>query len=136
MKRNLQAIAFCLPEIGYCQGMNYVTATLLTLTNNEELSFWLFVTMIENFELKRLYLPGVPDLHMRNFMMSQIIKEKLPKLFNHLKWIEMQTDYFTSKWVMTLYSNFLPLRLIPVVFDNFFLDGWTAIYRIAISVLK
>lgn len=44
--------------------MNYVTATLLTLTNNEELSFWLFYALIESFELKRLYLPGVPDLHM------------------------------------------------------------------------
>ena len=116
--------------------MNYVTATLLTLTNNEELSFWLFYALIESFELKRLYLPGVPDLHMRNYMMSQIIKEQMPKLFHHLKKIEMSTDYFTSKWVMTLYSNFLPLRLMPFVLDNFFLEGWIAIYRIAISVLK
>ena len=60
----------------------------------------------------------------------------MPKLFHHLKKIEMSTDYFTSKWVMTLYSNFLPLRLMPFVLDNFFLEGWIAVYRIAISVLK
>ena len=89
--------------------MNYITATLLELTNNEEVSFWLFYVLIENFEMKKLYLPGVPDLHMRNFMLSQIIKDYMPKLFGHLKKIEMGTDYFTSKWVMTLYSNFLPL---------------------------
>ncbi len=50
--------------------MNYITATLLELTNDEEISFWLFYVLIENFEMKMLYLPGVPDLHMRNYMMS------------------------------------------------------------------
>lgn len=70
MKRNLQAIAYCFKDVGYCQGMNYITATLLELTNNEEISFWLFYVLIENFEMKQLYLPGVPDLHMRNYMMS------------------------------------------------------------------
>jgi len=64
------AIAFAFPDIGYCQGMNYITATLLTLTNNEELSYWLFYALIKNFELFNLYLPGVPDLHMRNYIMS------------------------------------------------------------------
>ena len=44
--------------------MNYITATLLTLTDNEEISFWLFYVLLENFEMKSLYLPGVPDLHM------------------------------------------------------------------------
>jgi len=60
----------------------------------------------------------------------------MPKLFNHLKKIEMSTDYFTSKWVMTLFSNFLPLRVMPYVLDNFFNEGWTSIYRIGIAVLK
>lgn len=48
----------------------------------------------------------------------------------------MATDYFTSKWVMTLYSNFLPHSLIPTVYDNIFLDSWSAVYKIAIALLK
>lgn len=86
--------------------------------------------------MKNLYLPGVPDLHLRNYMMSQIIKDYMPKLFSHLKRIEMGTDYFTSKWVMTLYSNFLPLWMMPYVFDNLFLERWTSIYWIAIALLR
>lgn len=115
--------------------MNYITATFLSLTNNEELSFWLFYVLIERYELRSLYLPGVPDLHMRNYMLSQIIKDYMPWLFHHLKRVEMSTDYFTSKWIMTLYSNFLPLRMMPAVMDNFLLEGWTAIYRLAIALL-
>ena len=37
---------------------------------------------------------------------------------------------------MTLFSNFLPLEAMPAIFDSMSLDGWTAIYRISISLLK
>ena len=48
----------------------------------------------------------------------------------------MGTEYFTSKWIMTLFASFLPPDIMPQILDNFFLDGWASIYRIAIAVLK
>ena len=62
----------------------------------------------------------MPGLHLRNFQIGQLIQRRLPKLFNHLKKINMSTDYFTSKWIMTIFSCYLPFELITPVFDNFF----------------
>jgi len=31
LKNNLEAIAFTIPEVGYCQGMNFISATLLSI---------------------------------------------------------------------------------------------------------
>eukprot|EP00344_Euplotes_crassus_P004277 CAMPEP_0196999280 /NCGR_PEP_ID=MMETSP1380-20130617/4501_1 /TAXON_ID=5936 /ORGANISM="Euplotes crassus, Strain CT5" /LENGTH=372 /DNA_ID=CAMNT_0042416159 /DNA_START=956 /DNA_END=2071 /DNA_ORIENTATION=+ len=48
----------------------------------------------------------------------------------------MTTDYFTSKWIMTVFANSLPFEVIPFIFDNLLQDGWSSIYRIGIALLK
>jgi hypothetical protein len=48
----------------------------------------------------------------------------------------MKTEYFTFKWIMTLYSCFLPQELCIHIFNLFILDGWPAIYRVGISLLN
>lgn len=48
----------------------------------------------------------------------------------------MTTDYFTSKWIMTVFANSLPFETIPFIFDNLLQDGWTSMYRIGIALLR
>jgi hypothetical protein len=48
----------------------------------------------------------------------------------------MTTDYFTSKWIMTLFACFLPYEVLPPIYDMFLMDGWRAIFRIGIALLK
>lgn len=37
---------------------------------------------------------------------------------------------------MTLFSCFLPYELLPPIFDMFIEEGWRAVFRIGISLLK
>lgn len=48
----------------------------------------------------------------------------------------MTTDYFTSKWIMTLFACFLPYDVLAPIFDMFMMDGWKAVFRIGISLLR
>ena len=48
----------------------------------------------------------------------------------------MTTDYFTSKWIMTVFACFLPFDQLPQIFDMFLMDGWRAVFRIGIALLK
>lgn len=48
----------------------------------------------------------------------------------------MTTDYFTSKWIMTVFACFLPYEQLPAIFDMFLMDGWRAIFRIGIALLR
>lgn len=56
LKRVLTAIAYIRPEIGYCQGMNFVAGALLFFTNDEELAFWLFLSLLDSMELNSLFV--------------------------------------------------------------------------------
>ena len=42
-------VAFCVrsPEIGYCQSMNCVAGTLLTVMEEED-AFWMFVSLVKH----------------------------------------------------------------------------------------
>jgi len=48
----------------------------------------------------------------------------------------MTPDYFTSKWFMTIFACFLPYSVIAPIFDMFLLEGWRAVFRIGIALLK
>ena len=54
----LQAIGFALPDVGYCQGMNFIASTLISsVENDEELAFWIFMNLLITRDMKTLFLP-------------------------------------------------------------------------------
>jgi hypothetical protein len=58
LKRVLQGIAYALPDVGYCQGMNFIASTIISaLNNDEELAFWIFMNLLVTTDMKSLYLP-------------------------------------------------------------------------------
>lgn len=42
--------------------MNFIVGSMLYHCN-EEVAFWMFVTLIETFELRDIYEPGLPGLY-------------------------------------------------------------------------
>lgn len=57
MKRVLEGIAYCLPDVGYCQGMNFIASTLIGVLEDEELAFWIFMNLLVNKDMRNLFLP-------------------------------------------------------------------------------
>jgi hypothetical protein len=48
-------------DLDYVQGMNFIVASLL-YHSNEVMAFWLFASLIEDCELRDIYMPGLPGL--------------------------------------------------------------------------
>jgi hypothetical protein len=70
------------PEIGYVQGMNFIVGSLL-FHCDEVLAFWLFVSLIEDFELREVFKPGLPGLYKHCQVFGFLMMEHLPELFSH-----------------------------------------------------
>jgi len=137
LRRVLLAVAFCVPDIGYCQGMNFIAGLLIdSLEGNEDHAFLVFMFLIIERDMKPLFLPGVPELHLKNYQMAQLIKFHMYKFFSHLRSLQMTTDIFTNKWFMTLFACFLPFHLVQPIFDMFLLEGWVAIFKVGLALLQ
>ena len=131
----LIAIAFIRPEIGYCQGMNFIVGALINFIDNEEKCFWIFLYFIDNIELKMIYLQKTPDYLIKLYQLKYFIKENYPKLFPHLKINQICPDIFFSKWILTIFSNFLPFETLYNVWDLFIIDKWKAIFTFSIIMV-
>ena len=57
MQRILVTFSKYDPKIGYVQGMNFIVGALLYHCS-EEIAFWLFVTLVEDHDMRDIYLPG------------------------------------------------------------------------------
>lgn len=66
----LLGINFVIPDMGYCQGMNYVASSLFIETKDEELTFNFMLSLLVQKELKPLYSNNVPEYHVRQFMLD------------------------------------------------------------------
>jgi hypothetical protein len=135
LKNILTALAFIRPEIGYCQGMNFIGGALINLTDNEEKSFWIFLCFIDNIQLNLLYLKNMPDFLIRVYQLKKLIEFYFPKLGNHLKRNHINIDLFFSKWLLTIFSNYLPFDVLYKVWDVFIIDKWKALFKFCMILL-
>ena len=130
----LTLIAFIRPEIGYCQGMNFIVGALINFINDEETCFWIFLHFIDNIKLKDLYLQNMPEYLIKLYQINFFIKEYYPKMHHHLKTTRINLDIFFSKWILTVFSNFLDFDTLYNVWDLFILDKWKAIFKFSIII--
>ena len=132
----LKALAFIRPEIGYCQGMNFIAGALINLIDNEEKCFWIFLSFIDNFEMNFLYLKNMPDYSIRVYQLKFYIKEYFPDLALHFKKNQINPDIFFSKWFLTIFSNYLSFDILYNVWDVFILDKWKALFKFCLMILN
>ncbi len=135
LKNVLTAVGFVRPEIGYCQGMNFIAGALVNLIDNEEKCFWIFLCFIDNIKLNLLYLRNMPDFLIRVYQLKKLIEFYFPKLGNHLKRNHINIDLFFSKWLLTIFSNYLPFDVLYKVWDVFIIDKWKALFKFCMILL-
>lgn len=45
------------PQVGYVQGMNFIVGALLYHCS-EEIAFWIFVSLVEDYDMREIYMPS------------------------------------------------------------------------------
>lgn len=139
--RLLHAISFLHDTLLYCQGMNHIGAELLRISKwNEVDAFWLFSSFVmsKQTRLYEVYMPGLPRLHVCQYILGRLIRQFLPKLALHFETIGLNTEMFSTEWFITLFSShcLLPPSVVSRLLDTFLYQGWKVIYRIALSILS
>jgi hypothetical protein len=131
----LISLGFVRPEIGYCQGMNFIAGALVNLIDDEEKCFWIFLTFIDNIQLNLLYLKNMPDFLIRVYQLKNFIEFYFPKLYNHLRRTQINIDLFFSKWLLTIFSNYFPFDILYQVWDVFIIDKWKALFKFCMVII-
>ena len=67
--------------------MNYLAAVFLSYLEDEELTFDIFMALIVHKRLLPLFHNGVPEYHLRNYILDQLIRKERPRLHAHFAYL-------------------------------------------------
>jgi hypothetical protein len=122
-------------EVGYCQGLSFLIASLL-LHMPEEQTFNLLVKIMYRYELREIYKASFECLHLRFYQLESLIRECLPDLHEHFVDLNIEPHMFASQWFLTVYTAKFPLYMVFRILDLFLYEGYSVILSIALALLK
>jgi hypothetical protein len=114
-------------DVGYCQGMDYVTSFLLEQANwDEATAFALLDMLMEERNLGEMFSIGLPGLRRSFHQFNVLMAMHAPDLTIHFEKEQIDATMFATNWFMTLFTDYklLPQKCVLTIFDMFIVDGW------------
>ncbi|KXG52898.1 uncharacterized protein PGRI_081540 [Penicillium griseofulvum] len=105
------------PEVGYCQGMNLIAASLLLIMPTAEDAFWILTSMIEIILPQHYYDHGLLASRADQVVLRQYISELLPKLSAHLEELGIELEALTFQWFLSVFTDCLSAEALYRVWD-------------------
>ena len=85
LRNVLHAFACHLPQVGYCQGLNFIAALLLVVFVDEERAFWAFASAIKTLGVQDYYAEGMVLLRADVEVLTKLLAQKAPKTSNRMR---------------------------------------------------
>ncbi|KAI5585040.1 hypothetical protein BDE02_06G120000 [Populus trichocarpa] len=121
LRRVLVAYARHNPSVGYCQAMNFF-AGLLLLLMPEENAFWTLVGILDDY-FDGYYTEEMIESQVDQLVFEELIREKFPKLVNHLDYLGVQVAWISGPWFLSIFINMLPWESVLRVWDVLLFEG-------------
>ena len=121
--------------LGYVQGMGYLAAIFL-LYMDEESAFYMLHSLVKNYGFEGLYKEGFPDLKKKFYVLLNLEKKYIPKIYDIFKRDGVFISIYASQWLLCLFAKDLKPNILVRIFDVFLFEGFKVIYRFALAFLK
>ena len=122
-------------NIGYCQGMNFITGAMLYLFRNEIKTLYIFSCMIQSYDLINLFAYNTPDYGIRVYQINYYVKKYIPSVYYHFKNNNLSFDMIYSRWLLTLFTNYLDINKLDFPWTCFFIDKWKGLIKICLIMI-
>ncbi|CAE7023253.1 hypothetical protein PTT_04426 [Pyrenophora teres f. teres 0-1] len=122
--------------VGYAQGMNFIAMPLLFNMPEEE-AFSLFVTLMNKYRLRDLFVADMAGLHLHLYQFERLLEDFEPALYCHLRRREVKPQLYATQWFLTLFAYRFPLQLVLRIYDLILSEGLeSAILKFGIVLMQ
>ncbi|KAK1939654.1 putative GTPase activator protein [Babesia divergens] len=136
LSRILVAYSNYHPEIGYCQGMNFVAGLLLLVSGFDELETYVgFVGLMNELGLADFYMPTFPLIQKYIQAFDTITQKMWPGLHRHFQKEEISAAVFLHQWFLTMFVVILPLRTVVTLWDYILFTGLSSVMSVSFGLL-
>ncbi|KAI8061231.1 rab-GTPase-TBC domain-containing protein [Thamnidium elegans] len=141
LRRILLAFSIHSPHIGYCQSLNYLAGFFLLFVEKEEEAFWMMVSAVHDYMPKNMYDVTMEGANIDQAVLMMVLQERLPKSI----WDKINNNsenglppitLVTSHWFLTMFINILPVETVLRIWDCFFIEGYSVMFRVALTIIQ
>ncbi|XP_064414327.1 TBC1 domain family member 2A isoform X2 [Latimeria chalumnae] len=136
LRRVLLAFSWQNPTVGYCQGLNRLTAIALLVLLEEEEAFWCLVAIVETIMPPDYYSKTMTDSQVDQRVFQDLLLEKLPRLMAHFKQHSVDLSLITFNWFLVIFVDSLVSDILLRVWDAFLYEGTKVIFRYALALFR
>jgi hypothetical protein len=130
-------------KINYVQGINNITGFIFDLTENEEDTYHMLISLFTMTQLCDIYNDEeFQNLKTFFYVAERLVYLYLPKIYSRLKDNNIQMSFFLSAYFITLNTILYPslpkddISFLLHIWDDFILDGWCSFFTIWLAILK
>ncbi|XP_078347309.1 small G protein signaling modulator 3 homolog isoform X3 [Oculina patagonica] len=135
LRRILRSLAWLYTDIGYCQGMGMIVASLLLFVEEED-AFWLMCTIVEDLVPTSYYSSTLIGVQADQRVLRQLIVSYLPPMDDKLKEHDIELSLITLHWFLTAFASVVHTKILLRIWDIFFYEGSVTLFRITLGMLK
>lgn len=122
-------------DVGYAQGMNFLSMPLLFNMPEEE-AFCLLVRLMNQYHLRDLFVADMPGLHKHLYHFERLLEDLEPALYCHLHRKQVTPHLYATQWFLTLFAYRFPLQLVLRIYDLILSEGLEAILKFGIVLMQ
>lgn len=102
----------------------------------EDEAFCLLVRLMNQYQLRELFIQDMPGLHMRLYQFERLLEDLEPALYCHLHRRGITPHLYATQWFLTLFAYRFPLQLVLRIYDMILSEGLSAIIKFGIVLMQ
>ena len=124
-------------NIGYVQGINYLAAHIINIFEDEIDALIFLDALINKLNLDKILYNNLNNKYYDKISnnINLFIIDKLPKLYKYLSDIKLNIDFFTTSWILTLFSDSMETELLSIIWDYMIIFGWKFVKHFIVNIL-
>ena len=122
-------------NIGYAQGLNFIGAVAIYIFGNEEIGFLFLDSLVNRLELDNYFGINNQNLTVKLMKFSDVLKKYIPDIISYLERQQINHDFFSTGWILTLFSNSMKRKCLVYSWAFMIIFGWKFFYSLAIQIL-
>ncbi|KAJ6634885.1 Growth hormone-regulated TBC protein 1-A [Pseudolycoriella hygida] len=121
-------------DVGYCQGLNYIAGLILIVTKDEEWTFWLLKVIVDDIA-SSYHTKTMTGLITDIEVLKELLNKRVPQINQQLDKFGLPLAVITTKWLICLFAEVLPIETVLRVWDCLFLEGYKILFRVSLTLL-
>ena len=140
IKRILQAFVVIKNSKAYCQGMNSIVSFIYFLSQDEERTFYIFLSLYENTDFKLIFTEDLLKLKQFFYIFDRLLILYTPEINSYFYHNGLGSSFYCSSWFMTLFTGCFQgtdcriSNTIIRIWDEFIFFGWKSIIKSCILI--